>query len=134
VTANKVEFSSTGATITAIASDYVGATGANPTITVVDELWAYTSERARRLWDEMVPVPTRKTSVRLRVTYAGFEGESELLESLYNRGLTGEEISSALYRQPGLLVFCRTSRSRLGRRPSGYRKCAGSFGRTPTCG
>jgi hypothetical protein len=26
------------------------------------------------------PVPTRKVSVRLPVTYAGFEGESELLE------------------------------------------------------
>src|SRR5262245_33131965 len=45
-----------------------------------DELWAYTSEGARRLWDEMVPVPTRKVSGRLTVTYAGFEGESVLLE------------------------------------------------------
>lgn len=29
----------------AIASDYASAPGANPTITVFDELWAYTSER-----------------------------------------------------------------------------------------
>src|SRR5262249_430955 len=67
--------------------------------------WGYSSERSRRLWDEMVPVPTRKISLRLTVTYAGFEGESELLESLYKRGLQGEEIAPALYRSPGLLTF-----------------------------
>jgi phage terminase large subunit-like protein len=104
ITANKIEFTSTGATITAIASDYAGAAGANLTITVFDELWAYTSERSQRLWDEMVPVPTRKVSVRLTVTYAGFEGESELLEGLYQHGLQGEEIAPSLYRQPGLLM------------------------------
>jgi phage terminase large subunit-like protein len=98
ITANQILFPSTGATITALASDYASAAGANPTITVFDELWAYTSERSRRLWDEMVPVPTRKISVRLTVTYAGFEGESELLEDLYKRGLTGEEIAPDLYR------------------------------------
>ena len=45
ITGNKITFPSTGATITAIASDYAGAAGANPTITVFDELWGYTSER-----------------------------------------------------------------------------------------
>jgi hypothetical protein len=105
ITANKIEFISTGATITAIASDYAGAAGSNPTISVFDELWGVTSESGHRLWDEMVPVPTRKISVRPTVTYAGFEGESELLEGLYKRGLQGEEIAPALYRQPGLLMF-----------------------------
>jgi phage terminase large subunit-like protein len=98
ITANQIVFPSTGATITALASDYASAAGANPTITVFDELWAYTSERSRRLWDEMVPVPTRKISVRLTVTYAGFSNESELLEDLYKRGLAGEEIAPDLYR------------------------------------
>lgn len=55
--ANRIVFSSTGASITAIASDYAGAAGANPTITVFDELWGYVSERSHRLWDEMVRVP-----------------------------------------------------------------------------
>jgi hypothetical protein len=53
----------------------------------------------------MVPVPIRRISVRLTVTYAGFEGESELLEGLYKRGLQGELIARALHRQPGLLMF-----------------------------
>jgi phage terminase large subunit-like protein len=98
ITASKIEFPSTGATITALASDYAGAAGANPTITVFDELWGYVSERSRRLWDEMVPVPTRKISARLTVSYAGYEGESKLLEELYRRGLAGEEIAPGLYR------------------------------------
>ena len=53
----------------------------------------------------MIPVPTRKVGARLTTTYAGFESESELLEGLYKRGLQGEEIESALYRQPSLLMF-----------------------------
>jgi hypothetical protein len=104
ITQSKIEFLSTGATITAIASDYASAAGANPTLTVFDELWGYVSERSHRLWDEMVPVPTRKISGRLTVTYAGFEGESDLLESIYKRGLQGEQIAPALYRSPGLLM------------------------------
>lgn len=100
-----IEFPGSGAVVTALASDYAGAAGANPTITVFDELWAYSGERAHRLWDELVPVPTRKVSVRLTVTYAGFEGESNLLEGLYTRGLRGKKIAPALYRQPGLLMF-----------------------------
>jgi len=42
--------------------------------------------------------------VRLTVTYAGFEGESELLERLYKQGLQGVEIAPSLYRQKGLLM------------------------------
>jgi phage terminase large subunit-like protein len=105
VTANKITFLATGSTITAIASDYAGAAGANPTITTFDELWGYTSERAHRLWDEMVPPPTRRIACRLTVTYAGFEGESELLESIYKRGVAGELIAPDLYAAGGLLMF-----------------------------
>ncbi len=109
ITANKIEFESTGAIITAISSDYASAAGANPTITVFDELWGYPSERSQRLWDEMVPVPTRKVSIRLTVTYAGFEGESMLLESLYKRGLQGEQIAPDLYRSDSMLMFWTNS-------------------------
>jgi phage terminase large subunit-like protein len=104
-TNNKIEFQSTGSTITAIASDYAGAAGANPTITCFDELWAYTSERSQRLWDEMVPVPTRKVSVRLTATYASFEGKSNLLEGLYKRATAGELIGPDLYRAGGMLAY-----------------------------
>jgi Phage Terminase len=105
ITANQIEFPATGATISAIASDYAGAAGANPTISTFDELWGYTSERSRRLWDECVPPPTRKIALRLTSTYAGFEGESLLLEELYKRGLEQHKIAPDLHAGDGLLMF-----------------------------
>jgi hypothetical protein len=108
VTSSKIEFPELGSKIEAIASDYVGAAGANPTITVFDELWGYVSERSRRLWDEMVPPPTRRFACRLTVTYAGYEGESTLLEGLYKRGLAQplvDEGDDDLRAGDGLLMF-----------------------------
>jgi hypothetical protein len=105
VTSDKITFPDIGATVTAIAADYAGAAGGNPTISCFDELWAYTSERSRRLWDELVPPPTRKVACRLTVTYAGFEGESTLLEELYKRGLEQPQVGPDLYAGDGLLMF-----------------------------
>jgi phage terminase large subunit-like protein len=105
ITQGKITFNSTGATITALSSNYASAAGANPTIVVFDELWAYTSESAHRLWDELVPPPTRKLAARLVVTYAGFEGESELLQSLQTRGHKGTQIAPDLYAQSGMLMY-----------------------------
>jgi phage terminase large subunit-like protein len=104
ITQSRIEFPETGAVIQAIGSDYASAAGANPVISSFDELWAYTSERSRRLWDEMVPSPVRKISCRLVTTYAGFEGESSLLEELYKRGLLQQQIGPSLYAGDGLLM------------------------------
>jgi hypothetical protein len=104
ITASKIEFPELGATITAIASDAAGAAGANPVITVFDELWAYTSERSRRLWDEMSVPPTRRVACRLTVTYAGYTGESTLLEEIYRRGLKQPSVGDSLYAGDGLLM------------------------------
>jgi phage terminase large subunit-like protein len=105
VRADRIEFPSSGATIMALASDYAGAAGSNPTISCFDELWAYTSERSRRLWDEQIPPPTRKIACRLTTTYAGFEGESLLLEELYKKGLAQPQVGADLYAGNGLLMF-----------------------------
>jgi hypothetical protein len=57
---DRVTFPSFGnATITAIASDAAGAAGHNACFSTFDELWGYTSERSRRLWDEMSTSPVR---------------------------------------------------------------------------
>ncbi len=101
ITANKITFTATGSTITALASDFAGAAGANPTISVFDEIWGYSSDSAHRLWDEMVPPPTRKVTCRFTVSYAGFEGESKLLEDLVKRGKAGKEIAPDLYKTEG---------------------------------
>lgn len=94
-TKSEIKFS-TGTTITALASDYAGAAGSRHGLTCWDELWAYTSERAYRLWDEMTPIPTKQNSIRLVTTYAGFEGESTLLEDLYKQGLAGQRVDEEL--------------------------------------
>jgi phage terminase large subunit-like protein len=93
-----------GGSITAIPSDYASAAGSNQNIAVFDELWAYDSERARRLFDELVPPPTRKVACRLTVTYAGFSSESELLEELYRCGLEQHQVAPNLYAGDGLLM------------------------------
>jgi phage terminase large subunit-like protein len=105
ITADKIVFPAIGATIQAVASDYAGAAGANPVISSFDELWAFSSERSRRLWDEMIPPPTRKIACRLTTTYAGFTGESTLLEELHKRGLAQPQVGPDLYAGDGLLMF-----------------------------
>jgi Phage Terminase len=104
LTASRIDFPELGASITALASDYASAAGANPVISCFDELWGYTSERSQRLWDELIPVPTRKISCRLTITYAGFEGESALLEGLYKRGLEQPQVGPDLHAGDGLLM------------------------------
>jgi phage terminase large subunit-like protein len=96
ITQSRIEFPHTGAVIQAIGSDYASAAGANPVVSSFDELWAYTSERSRRLWDEMVPSPVRRISCRVVTSYAGFSGESTLLEELYKRGMAQPEIAPNL--------------------------------------
>jgi phage terminase large subunit-like protein len=105
ITADRIEFVSTGSFIQACASDYSGFAGSNPSLCIFDELWGYVSERAQRLWDEAVPSPTRKVSARLTVSYSGFEHESELLEGLYKRGTQGQSIAPDLYESPGMLCY-----------------------------
>jgi hypothetical protein len=61
-------------------------------------------EKSRRLYDELVPPPTRKLAARLTVTYAGFEGESALLEQLYNRGMAQPEVGPSLRAGDGMLM------------------------------
>jgi phage terminase large subunit-like protein len=105
ITQFKISFEAFNATIQAIASDAGSAAGANPVISCFDELWAFTSERSRRLWDEMNVPPTRRIAARLTVTYAGFEGESVLLEELYKRGLSQPLIGDDLHAGEGILMF-----------------------------
>lgn len=74
-----------GSIVHAITTNYEKEAGANPGISLWSELWAYKTERLNRLWEEMTPPPTRKFRMRWVETYAGFIGESLLLQSLYLR-------------------------------------------------
>jgi Terminase large subunit, ATPase domain len=105
ITQARIEFPALNATIQAIGSDYAGAAGGNQSIAVFDELWAYNTERSHRLWDELVPPPTRKIACRLTATYAGFAGESTVLETLYQRGLQQPLVATDLHAGDGILMF-----------------------------
>lgn len=95
----------TGSWMQALAGDYEGAAGGNPTATFWTELWAFVSERFVRLWDELTPVPTRERSFRFVETYAGFVDESKLLYQLYRRAVrAGDRLTRddlAKYAEPG---------------------------------
>jgi len=103
--ATKITFPRTGAVIEAHSSDYAGAAGGNPNLSLFDELWGYTTEASHRLFDECVPPPTRARACRLTVTYAGFSDESDLLEALYRRGLKGKQVAPDLYAGDGMLML-----------------------------
>lgn len=72
-----------GTVVKAIATDYTGEAGANPILSIWTELWGFIHTGDLRFWAEMAPSPTRPDSIRLIETYAGYEGESELLYGLY---------------------------------------------------
>jgi len=107
-TVDRVVFPTLDATIVTIASDAASAAGGNPTISCFDELWGYTSERSRRLWDEMIVSPARRISCRLTTSYAGFSGESTLLEELYKRGMALPEVGPSLRAGDGMLFAWHT--------------------------
>jgi len=72
-------------TLKAVSADYKGEAGSNPVATLWSELWGYESESSIRLWEELTPVPTRPRSIRYVETYAGYEGESAILNELEDR-------------------------------------------------
>lgn len=94
---SKAIYCANGTVIKALSSEYSTAAGSNHGWTSWDELWAYTSESSRRLWEELCSVPTRRNSIRFVSTYAGYTQESDLLETLYEQVVRdGERIHPEL--------------------------------------
>lgn len=76
-----------GTFIQVLSQSFKSVAGSRHALTIWDELWGNTGEFDRRVWDEMVPIPTVTNSLRFIATYAGFENESELLWELFLRGI-----------------------------------------------
>jgi hypothetical protein len=96
-----------GTIIEAIPSDYQGEAGRRHSLAIFDEPWGIMSERAQRLFEELQPIPSEPEAWILMVTYAGFSGESVLLEKLYTAALTGERLDDELevYRKGSITMF-----------------------------
>jgi hypothetical protein len=105
ITQNRIYFPQTGAAITAIPSNDTSAAGAHPVVSSFDELWGFSSSRLRKLYEEMIPVPTRKISCRLVTSHAGYSGESALLEEIYKDGLELPKIGKDLHAGNSTLFF-----------------------------
>lgn len=82
----RIDFAN-GTFIQVLAQSFKSVAGSRHSLTLWDELWGYSSELDRRVWDEMVPIPTVQNSLRFISTYAGFENESELLWEIFLRGI-----------------------------------------------
>ena len=75
----------------AIPSSYRGEAGARFSLVVFDELWGYIYQDLERLWGEFKTDPTRLSSMKMAVGYAGFL-ESKLWLDLLQGGLAGEPV------------------------------------------
>lgn len=74
--------------IEAIAVDPKGEAGGGDLIVTFTELWAAKNLAAQQLWTETTLSPLKYgKSLRWVETYAGFEGESPILEQLYQAGV-----------------------------------------------
>lgn len=81
-----------GNTVKAIASNSRAEAGARFSLAIFDELWGYVHSDAERLFTEFKTDPTRVSSLKLCVGYAGYI-ESKLWLNLLTQGsLEGEEV------------------------------------------
>lgn len=83
-----IRFTDMHSQIEAIPVDPKGEAGGNDDLIIFSELWAANQTAAMRMWSEMTLSPTKfGHSQRWVETYAGFTGESPLLEQLYETGV-----------------------------------------------
>ena len=95
VSKGEILFRETGTKIVALPADFAGAAGAIFGISSWTELWAFRHEGHVRLFEELTPIPGRR-SLRIVDSYAGFEGDSPILEPMWQRALAGERLDDEL--------------------------------------
>ena len=95
VSADTITFPETGTRIVALPADFAGAAGAVFGVTSWTELWAFRYEDHVRLWEELTPIPNRR-SLRIVDSYSGFAGDSPILEPMSQRALAGERLDDEL--------------------------------------
>jgi len=95
--------------IEAIPIDPTGEAGSNADMVVFSELWGAHSKAQERMWTESTLPPNKfGKSQRWVETYAGFEGESNLLWNLYDQTvLNGQRLDPdlELYASPNARLF-----------------------------
>lgn len=109
---NLIMYFPNNSVIEAIPVDPAGEAGGNDDLVIVTELWGWKSIKHQQMWTETTPPPTKwGKSLRWCESYAGREGESPILEKIYEEGVTkGEIIDSEreMYRNEKLFVLWNT--------------------------
>ena len=86
-TKTRIELPS-GSFIEAVPVDPTGEAGSKPTGTFWSEMWGFRLTAKERLWTEMtIPPMLVGKAIRWVESYAGFVGESPILEQLYDKGV-----------------------------------------------
>jgi phage terminase large subunit-like protein len=95
-----------------VAIDPSGEAGSNADMIVFSELWGAHEDAKDRMWTEMTLSPTKfGRSFRWVETYAGYTGESVLLERLYTNGVKhGRQVDVGI---PGLELFANDAARQL---------------------
>lgn len=93
--AGKIVVDSTGAIARCIPTKAKSVAGAAPSLVVFDEAWGLTEED-EDLWSELTSIPTKR-SLTLVASYAGLEGQSPLLERLYELGMSNDKPDDMLF-------------------------------------
>jgi len=91
----RVVVDSTAAAARCIPSRAKSVAGSSPSLIVWDEAWGLTDED-EALWTELTSIPTKR-SLTLVASYAGLEGQSPLLERLYDLGKSKEKPDDMLF-------------------------------------
>lgn len=98
--------------IEAMPIDPKGEAGANDDLVIYSEIWGWNSSAAQKMWTETTLSPLKYgKSMRWCETYAGFTGESPILEGLYELGVTSGECIDAdyeMFRNGRLFVLWNT--------------------------
>lgn len=106
VKVNKGElvFQPTNSRLITLASDYGGSAGHNFLTVSFTEVWALVWESHTRLYEELTPPPL-VGALRIVDSYAGWQGESILLENIWNRAKAGKQLTDNLYLQGQQLSY-----------------------------
>jgi phage terminase large subunit-like protein len=79
--------------VESVAIDPTGEAGSNADMVIFSELWGAHQKEQQRMWAEMTLPPNKfGKSFRWVETYAGYTGESPLLENLYDTGVKNGEL------------------------------------------
>ena len=106
-------FIPTGSTLTALAADATGNSGANFITTSHTETWGVEHEASIRSFEELTPIPGTFSGLpclRICDSYAGMIGESKTWQGIVDNGLLGKKVGKSIYKNGQVLLFHMTGK------------------------